>query len=49
MGFRSFVVSELKATTGRNHATGSEIHIPPSKQANIKPRKLLKDSLNIEG
>jgi DNA-binding protein HU-beta len=46
VGFGSFVVSERKATTGRNPATGAEIQIPASKQAKFKPGKGLKDSLN---
>ncbi len=49
VGFGSFVVSERKATTGRNPATGAEIQIPASKQAKFKPGKGLKDSLNIDG
>ena len=46
VGFGTFAVSERKATTGRNPATGAEIQIPASKQAKFRPGKTLKDSLN---
>ncbi|HVW90977.1 MAG TPA: HU family DNA-binding protein [Devosia sp.] len=46
VGFGTFTVSQRKATTGRNPATGAEIKIPASKQAKFKPGKVLKDSLN---
>ncbi|MGN6103032.1 MAG: HU family DNA-binding protein [Devosia sp.] len=46
VGFGTFTVSERKASTGRNPATGAEIKIPASKQAKFKPGKGLKDSLN---
>jgi DNA-binding protein HU-beta len=46
VGFGTFSVSQRKATTGRNPATGAEIKIPASKQAKFKPGKGLKDSLN---
>jgi len=46
VGFGTFSVSQRKATTGRNPATGAEIKIPASNQAKFKPGKVLKDSLN---
>ena len=46
VGFGTFSVSQRKASTGRNPATGAEIKIPASKQAKFKPGKGLKDSLN---
>ena len=46
VGFGTFTVSDRKASTGRNPATGAEIKIPASKQAKFKPGKGLKDSLN---
>jgi len=46
VGFGTFAVSDRKATTGRNPATGAEIQIPASKQAKFRPGKTLKDSLN---
>jgi DNA-binding protein HU-beta len=45
-GFGTFAVSERKATTGRNPATGAQIKIPASKQAKFRPGKTLKDTLN---
>jgi DNA-binding protein HU-beta len=47
VGFGTFAVSQRKASTGRNPATGAEINIPASNQAKFKPGKGLKDSLNI--
>ena len=46
VGFGTFSVSQRKASTGRNPATGAEIQIPASNQAKFKPGKGLKDSLN---
>ncbi len=46
VGFGTFAVSQRKATTGRNPATGAEISIPASNQAKFKPGKALKDALN---
>ena len=46
VGFGTFSVSQRKASTGRNPATGAEISIPASNQAKFKPGKGLKDSLN---
>ncbi|HTJ58815.1 MAG TPA: HU family DNA-binding protein [Devosiaceae bacterium] len=46
VGFGTFSVSQRKASTGRNPATGAEIQIPASNQAKFKPGKVLKDSLN---
>jgi DNA-binding protein HU-beta len=46
VGFGTFSVSQRKASTGRNPATGAEIKIPASNQAKFKPGKGLKDSLN---
>ena len=45
-GFGTFSVSQRKATTGRNPATGAEIKIPASNQAKFKPGKGLKDAIN---
>jgi len=46
VGFGTFSVSQRKATTGRNPATGAEIQIPASNQAKFKPGKGLKDAIN---
>lgn len=46
VGFGTFAVSQRKATTGRNPATGATINIPASTQAKFKPGKGLKDSIN---
>jgi Bacterial nucleoid DNA-binding protein len=46
VGFGTFAVSQRKATTGRNPATGAEIQIAASNQAKFKPGKGLKDALN---
>jgi DNA-binding protein HU-beta len=46
VGFGTFAVSQRKATTGRNPATGAEIKIPASNQAKFKPGKGLKDAIN---
>lgn len=46
VGFGTFAVSQRKATTGRNPATGAEIQIPASNQAKFKPGKGLRDALN---
>ena len=46
VGFGTFAVSQRKASTGRNPATGAEISIPASNQAKFKPGKGLKDSIN---
>ena len=48
VGFGSFVVSERKASEGRNPRTGEKIAIAASKQAKFKPGKALKDALNDE-
>ncbi len=45
-GFGSFVVSERKATTGRNPRTGEELQIPASASVRFKPAKGLKDAVN---
>ena len=45
-GFGSFVVSDRKATTGRNPRTGEEIEIPASASVRFKPGKVLKDAVN---
>lgn len=46
VGFGTFSVSNRKASTGRNPATGAQINIPASNQAKFKPGKGLKDALN---
>ena len=46
VGFGTFAVSQRKASTGRNPATGAEIQIPASNQAKFKPGKGLKDAIN---
>lgn len=46
VGFGTFSVSQRKASTGRNPATGAEIQIPASNQAKFKPGKGLKDAIN---
>ena len=46
VGFGTFAVSQRKASTGRNPATGAEIQIAASNQAKFKPGKGLKDALN---
>jgi DNA-binding protein HU-beta len=46
VGFGTFAVSKLKASIGRNPATGAEIKIPASNQAKFKPGKGLKDAIN---
>ncbi len=44
--FGTFLVSERKATTGRNPRTGEKINIPAAKQAKFRPGKALKDAVN---
>jgi len=46
VGFGTFAVSQRKASTGRNPATGAEIQIQASNQAKFKPGKGLKDAIN---
>ena len=46
VGFGTFSVSQRKASTGRNPATGAEIKIPASNQAKFKPGTGLKDAIN---
>ena len=46
VGFGSFVITERKATKGRNPRTKEEIEIPASTSVRFKPGKALKDALN---
>ncbi|MDB5505667.1 MAG: family DNA-binding protein [Devosia sp.] len=46
VGFGTFSVSQRKASTGRNPATGAPIEIAASNQAKFKPGKGLKDAIN---
>ena len=45
-GFGTFAVSERKGRTGRNPKTGETIEIAPSRAANFKAGKILKESLS---
>lgn len=45
-GFGSFVVTERKASTGRNPRTGEAIEIPASRQPKFRAGKTLKDAVN---
>jgi len=45
VGFGSFVVTERKATQGRNPRTGATIQIPASKQPKFRPGQALKDAV----
>lgn len=45
-GFGSFVVTERKASTGRNPRTGEAISIPASRQPKFRAGKTLKDAVN---
>ncbi|MFO0982686.1 MAG: HU family DNA-binding protein [Planctomycetota bacterium] len=45
VGFGTFVVKERKARTGRNPATGQEMHIPESKTVSFRVGKALKESI----
>jgi DNA-binding protein HU-beta len=45
-GFGTFVVSQRKATEGRNPRTGEKIQIPASKSVKFRPGKGLKDQVN---
>lgn len=47
VGFGSFVITERKATKGRNPRTKEEIEIPASTSVRFKPGKVLKDALNV--
>ena len=47
VGFGSFVITERKATKGRNPRTKEEIDIPASTSVRFKPGKALKDALNV--
>ena len=44
-GFGSFMISERKATKGRNPRTGEGIAIPASRSVRFKPGKTLKDAV----
>ena len=46
VGFGSFVVTNRKASEGRNPRTGETIKIPASRVPKFKAGKGLKDSLN---
>ena len=43
-GFGTFMITERKATKGRNPRTGEEIAIPASTSVRFKPGKGLKDA-----
>ena len=45
-GFGSFVVTERKATKGRDPRTGQPLDIPASTSVRFKPGKALKDAVN---
>ena len=45
-GFGSFVVTERKATKGRDPRTGQPLDIPASTSVRFKPGKSLKDAVN---
>ena len=45
-GFGSFVVTERKATKGRDPRTGEPLDIPASTSVRFKPGKALKDAMN---
>lgn len=45
VGFGTFVVKERKARTGRNPATGQEMHIPESKTVSFRVGKALKENV----
>jgi DNA-binding protein HU-beta len=45
VGFGTFMVKERKARTGRNPATGQEMHIPESKTVTFRVGKALKDAV----
>ena len=45
-GFGSFVVTERKATKGRDPRTGEPLDIPASTSVRFKPGKALKDAVN---
>ncbi len=47
VGFGQFRTSERAARTGRNPATGDEIHIAASRSPKFKPGKNLKESILI--
>ena len=46
VNFGTFLVSQRKASEGRNPRTGEVIQIPATKQPKFKAGKALKDSLN---
>ena len=46
VGFGTFVVSQRRATEGRNPRTGEKIHIPASKSVKFRAGKGLKDAVN---
>lgn len=46
VGFGSFIITERKATKGRNPRTKEEIDIPALTSVRFKPGKALKDTLN---
>ena len=46
VGFGTFLVSQRKASTGRNPRTGEPMKIEASSQPKFKPGKSLKDAVN---
>jgi DNA-binding protein HU-beta len=46
VGFGTFLVSQRKASTGRNPRTGEPMKIDASAQPKFKPGKGLKDAVN---
>jgi DNA-binding protein HU-beta len=46
VGFGTFLVSQRKASTGRNPRTGEPMKIDASSQPKFKPGKGLKDAVN---
>ena len=48
LGFGTFKSAKREARTGRNPATGAEIHIPACVQPKFVAGKLFKDALNTK-
>ena len=46
VGFGTFLVANIAATTGRNPRTGESIQIPASKRPKFTVGKALKDAVN---
>jgi DNA-binding protein HU-beta len=48
LGFGTFIVSERKASKGRDPRTGEEIDIPESKNVRFRTGKVLREMVAIE-